>query len=109
MKTSLPACLFRAAMVSAALTFTTITLASVGPAPTPSSTLGVAADDTNVSVTITNPGDQVWIIQSSSDFVNWNELEELKIHNGNFQRSYSRDPEVPFGFYRAVYDPARQD
>jgi cytochrome c peroxidase len=107
MNTSLPASLIRAAMVSAACTLNT--LAVVTPGLAPSSTLDIADGSTNISVTVKNPGDQVWIIQSSSDFVHWTELDALKIHNGNFTRSYSRDGTVPFAFYRAVYDPARQN
>jgi cytochrome c peroxidase len=108
MKTSLPASLIRAAMVFAACTLNT-TLAVVTPALTPTSTVGVAAGNTNVSVTVTNSGNQVWILQSSSDFVHWTELEALKIHNGSFTRNYTRDPGPAAVFFRAVYDLSRQN
>lgn len=108
MKISLPASLFRAAMVSAALTLNTA-VAVLPSTPSPSSTVGVAAGNTNISITVTNAGDQVWVIQRSSDFVNWTELDAVKIHNGSFVRSYPRDPATPFASFRAMYDPSRQN
>ena len=107
MKSSLPASLFRAATVSVALTLNT-TATIVPSSPPPNSIVGVVAGSTNVSITVTNPGDQVWVIQSSSNFVNWTGLDALKIHNGNFTRSYPRDPAALFMSFRAVYDPGRQ-
>jgi cytochrome c peroxidase len=61
-----------------------------------------------VTVTIANPEDQVWIIQHSSDFINWSEMNAWKVHNGTFQNTFSVDPSIPT-FFRALYDPSRQD
>jgi cytochrome c peroxidase len=61
------------------------------------------------SLTISNAGDQVWIIQSSPDFANWTEVQAWKIHNGSFHRSFARDGATPNLFFRAFYDPARQN
>jgi cytochrome c peroxidase len=60
-----------------------------------------------INLTINNPGDQVWVIQSSSNLLNWLEVEALKVHNGSFQRSYNTLPNGNL-FYRAFYDSARQ-
>ena len=74
----------------------------------PGSTLRVVVSNTNSSVTITNPGNQVWVMQTSSNLVNWTELDVWKIHNGSFRGNYSRDATKPQIFYRAVYDANRQ-
>lgn len=75
----------------------------------PSSTLQVQPKGANsIVITIANPGDQVWIIQRSSDFIHWSEVGSLKVHNGNLQSTFNADPSGP-NFFRAVYDPARQD
>jgi cytochrome c peroxidase len=60
------------------------------------------------SVALSDPGDHVWILQSSPDFTTWSEIGAWKIHNGNFHRTFSRDGAEKI-FYRAFYDPARQD
>jgi cytochrome c peroxidase len=61
-----------------------------------------------VSLTISNAGDQVWIIQGSSNLTSWQELSTWKVHNGSFQGLVSEDSN-PILFYRAIYDPLRQD
>src|SRR5438046_34998 len=70
-------------------------------------TLGNSGDSINLS--LTNPGNQVWIIQSSSDFSNWTELQTWKVHNGSFGALLTGIAAAPNQSYRAVYDPARQD
>jgi hypothetical protein len=66
------------------------------------------AGSTGPTVTITNAGDQVWVIQASSDLVDWTEVEVWKVHNGSFRGTAEIDPSVPGQFFRAVYDPSRQ-
>jgi len=61
------------------------------------------------SLSISNSGDQVWIIQTSSNLLNWTELETWKIHNGSYHRSYTNTVPAPNQFYRAFYDVTRQD
>src|SRR5205814_7588221 len=76
--------------------------------PAPSSIMSLARSNaTSVRLTITNAGDQSWIIQSSSNLVDWLEVESWKIHNGSFHSSYDSASKPGF-FYRAFYDPARQ-
>jgi cytochrome c peroxidase len=50
----------------------------------------------------------VWIIQGSSNLTSWQELSTWKVHNGSFQGLVSEDSN-PILFYRAIYDPLRQD
>jgi len=61
------------------------------------------------SLTISNSGDQVWIIQSSSSLTNWVTVATWKIHNGLYHETLAH-PLAPTNlFYRAFYDPAQQD
>jgi cytochrome c peroxidase len=66
-------------------------------------------NDNQVRLTLQNSDDQVWIIQSSSNFVDWTEVETWKIYNGSFHHSFTNDPATAPLFFRAVYDVARQD
>jgi len=76
----------------------------------PSSTLQIQPASANAArVTVVNAGDQVWIIQRSGDLVNWSELGAWKVHNGSFQSVFSFDASNPNSFFRALYDPSRQD
>jgi cytochrome c peroxidase len=74
----------------------------------PNATLQINAGNGNaVTVTIANPGDQVWIIQRSSDFINWSEMSAWKVHNGAFHNTFNVDPSIPT-IFRALYDPSRR-
>src|SRR5207245_4958632 len=73
------------------------------PAPVP---LGITAD-TNVIVSVNDPANHVWIVQHSSDMQEWSEVGAWKVYNGTFHRSFSTEP--PVGFFRAWYDPERDD
>ncbi|MEO7676601.1 MAG: cytochrome c peroxidase [Verrucomicrobiota bacterium] len=77
----------------------------------PSSSVEVRAinGSNTVSLKIIDPNDYVWIVQGSTNLTNWTELEALKIHNGNFQRLMLRDGTTAGQFFRAFYDPARQN
>lgn len=84
----------------------------VPPAPgqVPSAaSLGIApATGTNiVSVNITDPGNYVWLLQSSTNLANWTEVAAVKLHNGSFQRGILRAA-TPQLLFRALFDPARQ-
>jgi len=68
-----------------------------------------AAGGGGASLTLTNPGNQVWIIQSSSDLSNWTEVQTWKVHNGSFQGLFGGSSDRPSQFYRALYDPELQD
>src|SRR5215469_3633477 len=77
--------------------------------PGPEAILSLEAKpDSTVSLTISNSGNQVWLIQSSTNLVNWSEIEALKVHNGEFHRSYAGAGSA-MQFFRAFYDSTRQD
>src|SRR5262245_11618615 len=60
---------------------------------------------TNVTVTVQDPSNHVWLVQSSVDFQEWSEVGAWKIYNGSFHGSF--DNSAPARFFRAYYDPAR--
>jgi cytochrome c peroxidase len=93
---------------SAALAVVAVWLcASAGEGASPAS-LGIApGPGTNfVSVRITDPGNYVWILQSSTNLTNWAEVAAIKLHNGSFQQGIL--PASSNLMFRAVYEPARQ-
>ena len=74
----------------------------------PVSSLSLAATNENLmSLSISNAGNQAWIIQSSSNLTDWTEVESLKVFNGAYRRSYLNDGNANL-FYRAYYDITRQ-
>ncbi len=66
------------------------------------------ADASSNRITLIDPGDHVWILQSSTDFQTWSEVGTWKIHNGNFNRTFSAGVNEKL-FYRGLFDPTRQD
>ena len=71
-------------------------------------TVSLATGGTNgVTVRIADPGNHVWVLQSSATLTNWSEVAALKLHNGSFTRSLPASA-GPGQFFRAVFDPARQ-
>jgi cytochrome c peroxidase len=60
------------------------------------------------SLSISNSGDQVWVIQSSSNLTSWTTVESLKVFNGSFNRSYTNSAGGNI-FYRAGFVPAGQN
>ena len=87
----------------------TASFASDQTPPNSSLTIAVGAGTNGVSVKVADAFDQVWILQSSSNLASWTEVQALKIHNGSFARGFARDGANPSLFFRAFYDPARQD
>src|SRR5688572_24964136 len=79
-----------------------------GQVPANSSMTIVQTGSGSTSVSINDPGNRVWILQSSPDLRTWAEVEAWKIHNGAFHRPYVNAAEGNL-FYRAFFDPARQD
>ncbi len=97
----------------AVLGLTLVAIAPFASAQLPAgSSLGIAPGTTanTATVTVTDPGNHVWVLQSSPDLVTWTDVETWKVHNGNFHRplSYTPAPGLRL-FYRTVYDPARAD
>ncbi len=74
---------------------------------TPSASLSLARTNGSVtSLSISNAGDQVWIVQGSSNFTSWTEVEILKVFNGSYHCRYTNGTENYF--YRTFYDATRQ-
>ncbi|MEI7534707.1 MAG: cytochrome c peroxidase [Verrucomicrobiae bacterium] len=61
-----------------------------------------------MSLSISNSGNQVWVVQSSSNLTSWTTVESVKVFNGTYHRSY---PNGVGGnlFYRAFYDSTQQN
>ncbi len=67
-----------------------------------------SADAGQSLITISNAANEVWVLQRSSNLVNWVEVAPLKIHNGRIRHGVP-SAGVDFGeFFQAQYDPARQ-
>ena len=91
------------------LASTTALKSAVATTPAPSSTLSLARTGNNaLSLSVSNSGDQVWVIQSSTNLTSWTDVESWKIHNGSFRRGFTNAANSNL-FYRAFYDSARQD
>jgi len=105
MKTGFPNTAHSSISAIVGLFFTTTILATE---LSPGSTLQIQPNGNTIRLAVTNPSDQVWVIQRSADFIHWSELTALKVHNGNFHSTFNSDSSGP-NFFRALYDPARQD
>ena len=60
-----------------------------------------------LSLNISNSGDQVWVVQSSSNLISWTTVERVKVFNGTYHRSYTNGSNGNL-FYRAFYDSTLQ-
>lgn len=73
----------------------------------PSAALNLTPTNGAMSLNISNAGDQVWVVQTSSDLANWTEVESVKVFNGSYRRSYTNLAEENL-FFRVFYDVSRQ-
>ena len=62
----------------------------------------------SVQVMVTDPGDHVWVLQSSSNLATWSDVDTLKVHNGYLTRSLSLQPADKQLFYRTSYAASQQ-
>ena len=86
----------------------TMSFTTASAAVATNATLSLARTNGGVmSLSISNSGDQAWIISSSSNLTSWTEVESWKIHNGSYHRSYTNATNANL-FYRAFYDATRQ-
>ena len=68
----------------------------------------VKTNGNTVSLTLSNSGNQTWTVQSSSDLVHWTNVENLKVFNGFYHRSYTNsNGSKPY--YRAFYNISNQN
>jgi len=83
--------------------------ATVVVVPTPNSSLSLTRTNGHASLSVSNSGDQVWIITSSSNLVDWTEVGAWKVHNGTYRGTFTNLSGNSQVYYRAFYDPARQN
>lgn len=100
----------RSVAVAAFLTTTRMANGVSVEVPLPASTLALVTTNhgNSARLTLTNSGNQVWIIQRSSDLSTWTEVDSWKVHNGVFHRTMANGGSAAPLFYRAIYDPNRQ-
>jgi cytochrome c peroxidase len=68
-----------------------------------------ASAGNGVSVTVSDPGNNLWVIQSSPDLHSWTPVQTIKVYNGSFRQTFSPDPGSIQGFFRAFFDPSQLD
>lgn len=61
-----------------------------------------------LSLSVSNAGNQVWVIQSSSNLTSWNTVETLKVFNGIYHRSYTNSAGGNF-YFRTFFDGTNQN
>lgn len=61
------------------------------------------------TVRVSDPGNHVWVLQSSNDFANWKDVKRFKVHNGSARRGFGREPSTTQEFFRAVCNPEQQE
>jgi cytochrome c peroxidase len=78
---------------------------------TPAATVRMSyGTNENIPVlTLENPANQVWTIQSSSNFVDWTDVGTWKVYNGSFHQTLQNNGSHSQLFFRAFYNPALPD
>ena len=69
---------------------------------------GSDSSQTNGNVTINDPNNRVWVMQTSTNLSSWTEIGAWKVFNGNFHLNVGNAPTNSGVFWRATYDPSRQ-
>jgi len=67
----------------------------------------IQTNGATLSLNISNSGDQVWVIQSSSNLTSWTTVETLKVYNGSYHRSYTNGGGGNL-YYRAYFNGTNQ-
>src|SRR5580704_7628839 len=93
---------------SAAIFFFVLSIATASAQPGTNSLLGLVRSNGAVWLSISNAGDEVWVIQNSSDLTTWTAVESVKVFNGRYRRSYANSADGNL-FYRTFYDPTMQN
>ncbi|MEY2465859.1 MAG: cytochrome c peroxidase [Verrucomicrobiota bacterium] len=75
----------------------------------PASVLSIARQTNGAAVIVNDPGDHLWVIQTTTDFVAWNEASAVKIYNGSFRQTFNPSSDTPNIYFRAFYDSSRAD
>lgn len=66
-------------------------------------TLQIATSNDMTSVGIVDPQNNSWVVQHSTNFINWSDATIVKVHNGEFYSIFGKGPENRF--YRAFVKP----
>lgn len=48
-------------------------------------TLSISSGASGAAVKVVDPANRSWSVEGSSDFVNWTEIEKIKVYNGSYQ------------------------
>jgi cytochrome c peroxidase len=67
---------------------------------------GMAANSSRV--TITDPGNHVWTLQSSPNLGDWTDVQSYKVHNGRLDTTVAHASSTTQLFYRTIYSAALQ-
>jgi cytochrome c peroxidase len=98
--------LYKATALAAILTAITNPAAAESA---PSSTLQIARASGGADVKVTDPGNHLWILQSSTDLKVWSEVRPVKVYNGFYSQPVTPGAAIPSLMFRAMYDPSRTD
>ncbi len=60
------------------------------------------------SITVADPANRLWVLQTSTNLISWTETGTWKIYNGSFRGTLPVG-NSPNGFFRALYDVNRPD
>ncbi len=67
----------------------------------------VQTNGSTMSLSISNSGNQTWVVQSSSNLTTWTTVESVKVFNGTYHRSYTNSAGGNL-FFRAFCDSTQQ-
>lgn len=97
--------------MKSSLLLSALAAAAVAQAQLPSGssiTLAPGAAVNTSRVTILDPGDHVWTLQSSPDLVNWTNVQNYKVHNGRLDCTTAHASSTKNLFFRTSYSAALQ-
>ena len=103
MKTPSPASL-RPLTTLAALALAASTVLASTELP-PDSTCGFLhhSGDSLPRLTLTDPGNHAWIIQSSPDLAHWTDLQTVRVYNGSLRTAFLADGTGGTRYFRSLY------
>src|ERR1044071_557785 len=71
--------------------------------------LAISLGQGNAHVNINDPSNSLWVLQTSSNMINWSDVETWKVHNGIYHKTYPRQNTSPGVYFRAIIDPSRKE
>src|SRR5687767_3747250 len=97
----------KAAILMAVLAASVFANAQVPPASSLNISPGPVGS--GVRVTIDNPGSRISVIPAWSDLAPWTGAGVWKVYSGSAHGDFNADGATPLGYFRAVFDPERED